>query len=275
MIFSEENKYKKCIGIYSIRNLINNKIYIGQTTQNFQRRYWHHQWKLKDGSHDNYHLQAAWKKYGEDNFIFEVVRCISEDEIVNINQLEINYIKLWRKKKLCYNISDGGDGTRGVPMSEYAKRIVGEANRKHNIGKKASLETKKKMSNSHKKNGKLIARNRNATILNEDKVKEIKNKLISGISDRQLAIEYNCHINTIRNIKYDNSWADIIVEGWNDYKETIPKRIKTKATKITEEEISEIIKDVKNGIKKRKLEQKYHRCSKTINKILEQNNITW
>ena len=47
MIFVEESKFKKEIGIYKIVNLANGKVYIGQTGQNFQRRYWHHQWKLR------------------------------------------------------------------------------------------------------------------------------------------------------------------------------------------------------------------------------------
>lgn len=51
MIFIDESKFKKEIGIYKIVNLVNGKVYIGQTGQNFQRRYWHHQWKLKNNSH--------------------------------------------------------------------------------------------------------------------------------------------------------------------------------------------------------------------------------
>lgn len=274
MIFKEEEKYKHSIGIYSIRNLINNKVYIGQTSQNFQRRYWHHQWKLKDNTHDNYHLQAAWNKYGEDNFVFEVIECVIQKDIDYINKLEIDYIKEYRNKNLCYNISDGGDGTRGVPMSEKTKKIVGEANRRHNLGKKASEETKKKMSESHLKNSKEIARRRSNTILDINKVIEIKEKLILGISDKNLSEEYNCNVNTIRNIKYEHSWNDIYVDGWKEYQKTLPRKVKSKSDKYTEEEINSIIKDYKNGMSLRNMELKYHRARKTMNIIFKDRNIT-
>lgn len=43
MEFIDKDIYKDQSGIYQIRNLVNNKIYIGQTTMRFIKRYWHHQ----------------------------------------------------------------------------------------------------------------------------------------------------------------------------------------------------------------------------------------
>lgn len=43
MVFVDEEKYKKNIGIYKITNIVNGFVYIGQTTQGFQKRYWLHQ----------------------------------------------------------------------------------------------------------------------------------------------------------------------------------------------------------------------------------------
>lgn len=59
MEFIDKDIYKDQSGIYQIRNLINDKIYIGQTTMRFVKRYWHHQWKLTENTHDNKHLQTA------------------------------------------------------------------------------------------------------------------------------------------------------------------------------------------------------------------------
>lgn len=42
MDFIEESKYKNNYGIYGIVNILNGNIYVGQTSESFQRRYWHH-----------------------------------------------------------------------------------------------------------------------------------------------------------------------------------------------------------------------------------------
>ena len=55
--FIDRLKYKNNIGIYKIVNNINGKTYIGQTKEGFQRRYYLHDWKLRNNIHDNFHLQ--------------------------------------------------------------------------------------------------------------------------------------------------------------------------------------------------------------------------
>lgn len=60
------------IGIYKISNLQNGKVYIGQSV-NISARWSSHKWALKNGKHDNSHLQYAWNKYGPSNFEFSVL----------------------------------------------------------------------------------------------------------------------------------------------------------------------------------------------------------
>lgn len=59
-------------GIYSIRNKINDKLYIGSSID-ILKRFGRHRFCLRKGIHDNIHLQSSWKKYGEDSFDFEIV----------------------------------------------------------------------------------------------------------------------------------------------------------------------------------------------------------
>ena len=57
--------------IYKITNLINNKIYIGQTVHP-DKRWWEH-CNRAHTHYDDYPIHLAIEKYGEDNFQFEVL----------------------------------------------------------------------------------------------------------------------------------------------------------------------------------------------------------
>lgn len=59
-------------GIYKIRNVINNDFYIGSSI-NIDSRWNVHRHLLKNNKHYNLHLQRAWNKYNEKNFVFEII----------------------------------------------------------------------------------------------------------------------------------------------------------------------------------------------------------
>ena len=63
--------------VYKIKNLVNNKVYIGSTVNTKNREYKHF-WMLNKGIHDNEHLQKSFNKYGSKNFVFEIVEIIIE-----------------------------------------------------------------------------------------------------------------------------------------------------------------------------------------------------
>lgn len=66
------------MGIYRIVNKVNNKIYVGSST-NIYERWKVHKNDLKENRHQNSHLQRAWNKYGEKNFKFEILEEIKAD----------------------------------------------------------------------------------------------------------------------------------------------------------------------------------------------------
>ena len=80
------------VGIYKITNLINNKAYIGQSI-NIESRWRHHKADSKNKLSENYEkiLYRAFRKYGIENFSFEVI------EQCSIDELDI-------KEKYCINI---------------------------------------------------------------------------------------------------------------------------------------------------------------------------
>lgn len=59
---------KKC-GIYALKNIVNNKMYIGQSTDIDSRKY-HHYYDLRHHKHHSCKLQQDYDLYGKDNFEF-------------------------------------------------------------------------------------------------------------------------------------------------------------------------------------------------------------
>lgn len=95
------------IGIYMIKNLSNNKVYIGQSID-IKRRWNDHKIKLKNNNHYNEHLQKSYNKYGEKYFQYVI---LSEATKEKLNELETYYIQKYQSynPKYGYNQTFGGD----------------------------------------------------------------------------------------------------------------------------------------------------------------------
>ena len=94
------------IGIYKIENLINHKVYIGQSIS-IASRLKQHKSDLKNNRHANSHLQSSWNKYGEENFIFEIIDLCTKEQL---NEKEIYWIEYYggKNNQLNFNQKDGG-----------------------------------------------------------------------------------------------------------------------------------------------------------------------
>jgi hypothetical protein len=101
------------IGIYKIENLINGKIYVGQSVD-IEKRWSTHKSELKNHRHYNSHLQKAWNKYGEENFHFSIV---AECDIGELDQCEIYWISKFNSYKSGYNLTSGGGNTESFSKS--------------------------------------------------------------------------------------------------------------------------------------------------------------
>ncbi len=73
------------IGIYKIFNTITKKLYIG-SSENIKQRWQKHKALLRYNKHDNYYLQNAWNKYGEDSFEFSIIEECSLSDLLNKEQ---------------------------------------------------------------------------------------------------------------------------------------------------------------------------------------------
>jgi group I intron endonuclease len=127
--------------IYKITNIINNKVYIGQTIHSIEKRWSRHNWNCTK-ERNAMAITNAIIKYGSENFkIEEIDRANNLEEL---NEKEIYYIKQFNSiSPNGYNLETGGKNKR---LSEETKRKISESNK----GKKATEETKRKLSESHK-----------------------------------------------------------------------------------------------------------------------------
>lgn len=92
--------------IYKITNLLNNKIYIGQTIFTVEKRWDQHKTASLIGETK---LYRAMRKYGIENFSIETLeKC--ENEL--LSEKEIKWIKFYNSYLNGYNMTLGGEGTR-------------------------------------------------------------------------------------------------------------------------------------------------------------------
>jgi len=143
------NNMSNDAGIYKIENKINGKVYYGSAMNGFIERWANHKSQLKNNKHGNVHLQAAWNKYGADNFEFVIIlNCPPEDCLIQEQALLDKYFDGCVN---CYNICPVAENTTGRKVSEETRKKISVAN----TGKVHSDETRKKISKINK--GKFVS----------------------------------------------------------------------------------------------------------------------
>lgn len=230
-------------GIYQIRNLINGKTYIGSAIY-FNTRWYRHKSNLRNNRHHNKHLQRSWNKYGEQNFVFEIL-----EEIKNklfLLQREQYYIDLLKSYDLNfgYNVCKIAGSSLGIKLTEQHKEKISRANKgknHYNFGKHLSEEHKKKLSKSHlgqvawnkglpKEQNSLTGKKRNTyvkqkiseelrgekssnVVLTWIQVREIRKRYKEeNISQQKLANQYKVARSTIQAIINNRSWIEYLSE---------------------------------------------------------------
>lgn len=123
------------IGIYKIENLINHKIYIGQSVEIEKR------WQKHLSAKDDFVIHRALHKYGKENFSFQI---IEECNLLDLDKKEKYWITYYNSLvPNGYNMIQGGSNgagfAKGKKVLQYS--LNGEFLEEYSSANQASLRT--------------------------------------------------------------------------------------------------------------------------------------
>lgn len=171
-----------CI-IYCVKNNINDRVYIGQTWQSLDRRFYEHKNQKKCLK-----LFNAIQKYGADNFSIQPLVVCSTQEVADF--WEDYFITKYDSVEKGYNIRYGGSRGKHTPE---AKKKMSDAH----MGKHSSPKTEFKPG--------YIGYSK----LDWQNVEEIREKCLKdGLTRKQVAQEYGVSTVTIGLIVRNKIWVN-------------------------------------------------------------------
>ena len=217
--------------IYKAVNLINGKVYVGQTKKSLECRLNNHKSCFKNGYVKTV-FQSAMQEYGFDNFIFEKI-----DSEFNTNELdkkERYWIDFYKSNspEFGYNIQDGGKAgfepsekllelnalqkkenhpwwNRNHTEASKEKMSKSKTGNKNSLGRKYSKSTILKMKNS--KLGMFLGEKNPNVKITEEIAKMIKIDLKNKIRNVEIVRKYGVTRNIVSHIKSGKIWSWVAV----------------------------------------------------------------
>jgi len=204
--------------IYSILNSITNEIYIGSAID-YITRWRNHKNLLLSNKHYNIKLQNSWNFYGKDNFIFNIIEHVSEENLIIREQYYLD-IKLFASEndnrfyQLGFNTLRKAENSLGYKHTKEAiEKMSGKNNPMYGKsvwnGRQHKEESKELISKTKK--GKSLKKDNHfygKTHTEESKKKMRKNrKKLIGVNnpnygrkskDRRIVLQFDKNNNFIR-----------------------------------------------------------------------------
>lgn len=218
-------------GIYCIKNIINDKVYIG-SSKDIYKRWIQHKNSLSLNKHHCIHLQNAWNLYGEDKFEFKILEVCSEDSLFNKEQDWYDYFKCW-DDKFGYNCSETArspsfkatveslkNGEHTITYKQFNDILDLLSNTEISIPKIANITKAPertiyqiyfKAEYGHlTENHSFIKRtNKGQAVLSKEEVIEIIDRLKKNEFNSDIAKDYGVSSNTIDDIRNHRTWKEL------------------------------------------------------------------
>jgi group I intron endonuclease len=122
---------RKTFGVYQIKNLVNNKIYVGSTSQSFYQRWYNWRRDLNGERTGNLYLLRSWQTHGEDSFEFSILETIdpiegeaTEDKKILVLEREQYWMDLLKPE---YNLCPTAGSRLGSKQSEETRSKISAA----------------------------------------------------------------------------------------------------------------------------------------------------
>lgn len=157
-------------GIYTITNLINNKIYVGSSI-NLKERIATHKRLLNKNNHHSKKLQNSWNKCGKNNFKFEIIERSCWFKFLIVRE------QYWIDFYNSYN--------NGYNAAPYAKPCVGNSWTEERKLKQAAFMRTQKYALGYKHTAEAIAKTSMAS-----KARRFSNEVKEGRRQRALGNKY-------------------------------------------------------------------------------------
>lgn len=138
--------------VYVHVNKANGKLYVGITSKDNPN----HRWNSGRGYSESSYFYSAILKYGWDGFYHFIIFDGLTEEMAK--KAECKLIALWKTKdkQFGYNMTDGGDGTKGFYPSEETRKKLSIARRRENLSpetlqRRSKALSGRKFSDEHKR----------------------------------------------------------------------------------------------------------------------------
>lgn len=129
--------------VYLITNLINEKYYVGWSSTDFISRWNLHIEVAKSGA--NYHLSRAIRKYGPENFSYQILALVlTRGEAKNLEKVWIQLLKA-NHPEIGYNMTSGGDGWHGYDSYSEEDKIALIEKRRNSLIERWKNPTQKQL----------------------------------------------------------------------------------------------------------------------------------
>jgi len=197
------------IGIYKITNILNGKVYIGQS-KDIDRRFSEHKRHYKIESHRNkIALYKSMWKYGVENFKFEV---LEETSNTNLDEREKFYIEIYKSnnRNFGYNLTDGGD---------CGPIHYGESNQNSKLTKEIVFQ------------------------IREDYLKGF----VKRQAYKHICETYDVNINTFSDVWIGKIWKNVHYDVYDDcYKNEIQQKRCENKSRLTETSSKQYVKEIRD-----------------------------